>query len=128
MGRITRASTRGSLDRVSQKNVTVVGMAIGGVELNADDRVELLRIVRSRQTPRGVAARARIVLDCAECSVAESARRSYVSRPPRTSSSAAVARDCALSLTSVCQRWYDCSAITSSGFASRLVISQFGRT
>ncbi len=55
-------------------------MAVGRVEVAADDRVELLRIVRSRQTPRGVAARARIVLDCADCGVAEAARRSSVSR------------------------------------------------
>lgn len=50
-------------------------------ELAAADRVELLRIARSRQTPRGVAARARMVLDCADSGVAEAARRSSVSRP-----------------------------------------------
>lgn len=51
------------------------------VELPADDVAELLRTVRSRQTPRGVAARAQIVLDCAEGGVAEAARRASVSRP-----------------------------------------------
>jgi DNA-binding GntR family transcriptional regulator len=55
-------------------------MAVGRVELAADDRVELLRIVRSRQTPCGVAARAQIVLDCADCGFAEAARRSSVSQ------------------------------------------------
>ncbi|MBL8927754.1 MAG: helix-turn-helix domain-containing protein [Pseudonocardia sp.] len=53
----------------------------GRVELPADDVAELLRAVRSRQTPRGVAARAQIVLDCADGGIAEAARRASVSRP-----------------------------------------------
>ncbi len=49
-------------------------------DLSPDDRDGLLRLARSRQTPHGIAARARLVLDCADVGLAEAARRSSVSR------------------------------------------------
>lgn len=48
--------------------------------LSATERDALLRIARSRQTPHGVATRARLVVDCADAGVTEAARRASVSR------------------------------------------------
>ncbi|MFD5128855.1 helix-turn-helix domain-containing protein [Streptomyces olindensis] len=49
-------------------------------QLTAEERAVLLHVARSRFTPQGTAARARLVADCADLGVAEAARRASVSR------------------------------------------------
>ncbi|WP_018603326.1 helix-turn-helix domain-containing protein [Mycobacterium sp. 155] len=55
-------------------------MVAKGPRFSESDRAALLRIAASRQTPQGVATRARAVIDCADLGIAEAARRSSVSR------------------------------------------------
>jgi DNA-binding GntR family transcriptional regulator/transposase len=55
-------------------------VADGGLRLTPDERATLERTARSRQTPRGVATRAQLVVDLADVGVAEAARRASVSR------------------------------------------------
>lgn len=57
-----------------------MGVAASDPQLSPEEREALLRAARSRQTPHGVATRARLVADCADLGVSEAARRSSVSR------------------------------------------------